>query len=148
MIFNNYKDLVNYVLRHYPYEKILSYNRNLNYPCKCWRYGKPNFLTKTDIKKQLVLILSNLCEADLATKTIEEIPESRRVSLLYQNYRYLIWNVYFRVRFSGDRTKLIISYKYEFSGRFSKYTLPHHFYKFGDKRTEVIFKFKDNEQIL
>ena len=154
MIFKNYRDLINYVLSHYPYEKILTYTRDLHLP---WRIvsllndGHKRYHTRyprvSDIKKYLVVSMSWLCFSDINSKSIEETEDNRKISRIGPLYSYINSYEYIKTRFIRNRTALKITYDFEFHGKYRKYVLPHYRYRWGNKRTEVIFKFSGDQII-
>lgn len=157
-IFKNYIEIINFVLSHFPYEKIIQYSRNLHYP---WTicYGKNRktiirYPTKTDIKEYLtVLMCSYFCSDAFTLKLRQEKEENQensvdtldvsRITSISNNYQFKLTSDYFNIKFQKDRTCLMFKYSYKFHGRFYKYALPHYRFKWGDKKTEVVFRFKE-----
>ena len=156
MIFNDYIELANFVLSHYPYEKILTYTKDMHYPWKFveTREGKKRWIvkypSKNDIKKVLVLQLSYLCSNDMCMGVIKDTENNKRVASLYPAYQFirLPERNHISVKFIKDRTQIRIAYNYSFYGRFRNYRLPDTRYRWGNKRTLVKFKFSSFDKII
>ncbi len=164
MIFSSYRDLINYVLSHYPYEKIIEYSRELRYP---WTFSynynvfsdnKPigKYPTKNDIKKYLVCILSNLLRHhynDIVNRNGGEYePElsedDKRILDIGWNNSYITSFGYLNAYFRKGGRELLIRYKFSFSGRFNKYSLPYVGRYGSDPRTKVVFRFSGKDDIV
>ena len=152
MIFKNYRELINFVLSNYPYQKIITHSKDTHCP---WSFGSNKksfgrYPTKYDIKKELLMHLSQLCYIDIINKVYTPTLDDCKISELYRHYsKYVLSCDYFRVGFRKDRTELYISYIYEFYGdyRFRKYVLPSHHYRWGNKKTLVVFRFRGKQII-
>lgn len=154
MIFKNYRDLINYVLSHYPYEKILTYTKDLHLPWKIvspLKDGHRRYRTRYprvgDIKKYLVVSMSWMCFSDINYKLIDDTEDNRKISRIGSLYGYMASYDYIKARFIRDRTAIKITYDFEFHGKYRRCILPHYRYKWGNKRTEVIFKFSGDQII-
>lgn len=153
MIFKNYRELINFVISNYPYQKIITYSKDTHCP---WSFNRGDTIfgrypTKYDIKKELLIHLSQLCYSDTINKIYTPTLDDCKISELHRHYSKYVLSCgdYFRVGFRKDRTELYISYIYEFLGdyRFRRYSLPWHHYRWGNKKTLVVFKF-GGEQII
>ena len=153
MIFKNYRELINYVISHYPYEKIITYSRDLDY--KWVITNNKNEIvdiripTKWDIVKCLVYELSSLCYIDLGNKVIEATDNNISISKIYMNY----WrpSFYINIKFNKDRKLLYVRYKfrYSYSGRFNKYPLPRSSCStYFNWKTDVVFRFSEDNKII
>lgn len=144
-IFKTYRDLINYVLSHYPYEKLISYCKDLNYKFvitdNTGNIRDIRYPTKYDIKKLLVLTISIYIASSITT-SIELDDDSKRILSIASNYTYSV--DYFGISIKEDRIVIRFSYKY-FGWRFRKYPLLYKSSRQGNPRTRVIFKFKRYE---
>lgn len=151
MIFENYRKLINYVISHYPYEKIISYSKDLDY--KWVIFNKKTeivdirFPTKWDIVKNLVFELSALCYNDLLCKAVRDTEDNVHISKIFTNYRQS--NSYVNVRLRRDRKALYVRYKFHYIGRFCKFSLPMtNSSRYFNWRTDVVFIFSGDNEII
>ena len=145
-IFKTYRDLINYILSHYPYEKLISYCKDLNYKFVITDNTGRNikdirYPTKFDIKKLLVLTISAYIASSITT-SIGLDDDSKKILSIAANYIYGV--DYFRISIKEDRVVIRFSYEY-FGWRFRKYPSLYKSSRQGNPRTRVIFKFKKYE---
>ena len=143
MIFKTYRELINYILSEYPYQRILNYCKELHYK---WAFRVDDCLfirepTIYDVKKYLLCTLASTCRRDIVNSEKEPSQDDERIMNIYMRHDYKYFESYFR----RSKKELVIKFKYSYS--FSsppskRYSLPkiHHF---GDHRTTVVFKFND-----
>lgn len=135
--FTTYRELINFILSHYPYEKIITYCDDLGYR---WTYmNETKKLTKTDISKHLLYALSDFVSRRYIEKGRDVIipDDDKKIIEICQNYHK--YSKYFRVR--GRDNSLVITFRFEYTGRFRKYSIVRE-PKYGNPRTKVVFRFR------
>lgn len=149
MIFKTSIELVNYVLSHYPYEKILTYCEDMNYKfcfvrgCSVVDIHKPS---KWDIAKFLVSALGEFVANDISRNSRSPTSEDAKVMKVGLGCQDV--NLYFRVH-RGIGNSLVIVFNYSYFGyRFKKYTKPYYNPRYSNPRTKVVFKFKGEEELI
>lgn len=149
MIFKTSRELVNYVLSHYPYEKILTYCHDMNYKFCFVRGGKIRDIrepSRWDIAKFLVNALSEFISSNLSRNSKTPTKDDARVMDIGLRCQDL--NLYFRVHQASENS-LTVVFKFDYYDyRFRKYTQP--FYKsgWGNPRTKVVFRFRGEEELI
>lgn len=148
MIFNNYRELVNYVLSHYPYDKILTYCKDMNYKFCFVRGGKIRDIrepSKWDVAKFLVCALGEFVIRDISRNS--KVPTKDDAKVIDASQKCQDVNLYFSVHQVSKNT-LTVSFKFSYYDyRFRKYTQPFYRSRYGNPRTKVVFKFNTEELV-
>ena len=136
MIFKTSRELVNYVLSHYPYEKILTYCHDMNY----------KFCFVRGIAKFLVSAIADFIGREISRTSRTPTKDDKKVMDIGLNCQDL--NLYFGVH-QTSRNSLTVVFKFSYYDyRFRKYTQPFYRSSWGNPRTKVIFKFKTEEELV
>lgn len=147
MVFNTYRDLMNYVISHYPYEKILTYCHDLNYKLCFVRNSEIVEIREPkrwDIIRFLTCALSNFVAWDLSSNHKQPTEDDRKLCNIDSQFV----NLYFQVR-RGCKNSLIITFDFGYYGhRFKKYSLLYKNAVQGNPRTKVIFRFVEKEELI
>ena len=140
MIFKSYREIINYILKYFPYEKIIIYCVENNYGWfikddrgKILDYRYPSV---SDIKKKLLLGLSYMFNHfSKNDRTIDDIHVCKIYTCFHTDRPF---RAYIR------DSKIIINYvfSYEKNSRFHKYTVPFRG-PYGDSKARVTFRFKE-----
>lgn len=149
MIFKTSRELVNYVISHYPYEKILTYCRDMNYKFCFVRNGTVRDIrdpSKWDIVKFLICALGDFLRMDMSRNSKTPTEDDTKIMNIGLNCQDL--NLYFRIH-KTTANSLTIVFKFEYySYRFRKYTQPFYNSRYGNPRTKVVFRFKTKEELI
>lgn len=149
MIFKTSRELVNYVLSHYPYEKILTYCHDMNYKFCFVRGGKIRDIrepSRWDIAKFLVSAIADFIGREISRTSRTPTKDDKKVMDIGLNCQDL--NLYFGVN-QTSRNSLTVVFKFSYYDyRFRKYTQPFYRSSWGNPRTKVIFKFKTEEELV
>lgn len=142
MVFKNYREFINYILRYYPYEKIISYCVNNRYKWvflnKGYKIIATRYPTELDIKQYLLCTLSQVCSLKMEGEKITD-NDSLRICNIWKLNRDR-W-MYFSSYFSKDMKTIVINFSYYFY-KFSNKSLPKES-NYLDPRTSVKFRFRE-----
>ena len=146
MIFSNSQELIEYVVREYPYEKIQSYCQDLGYKWVIWKDGKiqdVRYPNPTDILEAVKFMVAceyrNYYARNGRPLGTEDNAYINTVIQQGADRGYITARL--------ENRKITINFKFNYRNcgyRFRNYSLPYIHSGYGDPRGRVCFRFTED----